>query len=406
MRSTIVILTAMRVAHPPARPPKRRRHGVVWVIGSAAAAFGLLPVAEALGPPAPPTNEQAAARLLNIAGEDFRIHETDHFRIAYDTSYEDLRPLIARLEGTFDAIWRFCEACELNVDPPDSRFEVMLFNGYEDFTKYATEAGVSAKTVAGFYHPGTNLAAFCNMSETPGLQQISRQIEKTQEKLRGLRGARSNTRSARQRRRDIQRTITTLQSQRAVLAKRFNRFVIQHEAAHQMFFNLGVHVRGAANPQWLVEGLACQFEVPQADTRGTLRRTNQMRLQDLRTALRIPPGDQKTMEAALRDALDAGRFVPLRDLITDSELFARGDGHLAFRYAQAWALVFFLQKEHRSAFASYLSRLAERQPGAPVDSPREIELFEAAFGTVDEPFERQWISQILRLRFDPRDAGE
>ena len=405
MRSANVTSATIRTAYPPARPPRGRRHGVVWVIGPAAAALGLLPVAEALTPPAPPTNEQADARLLDTAGEGFRIHETDHFRIAYDTSYEDLRPLIARLEGTFDAIWRFCEACELNVDPPDSRFEVILFNGYEDFTKYAIEAGLSARTVAGFYHPGTNLAAFCNMSETPGLQQISRQIEKAQEKLRGLRGARSNTRSARERRRGIQRTITTLQSQRAVLAKRFNRFVIQHEAAHQMFFNLGVHVRGAANPQWLVEGLACQFEVPQADTRGRLKRINQMRLQDLRTALRIAPGDREIFGAALRDAVDAGRFVQLRDLITDSELFVRGDGHLAFRYAQAWALVFLLQKEHRSAFASYLSRLAERQPGTRVDSLREIELFEAAFGTADEPFERRWISQILRLRFDPRDAG-
>lgn len=167
----------------------RRKHYVWMVLGLAAATFArpaLVAAASPTLPPALPSDEQAVARLLAIAGEGFKIHETDHFTIAYDTPYEVLHPLIDRLEGTYDTIRRFCEVSGLNVEPPALRLEVILFDRYEDFARYAAGVGMPVESIAGFYHQEVNIAAFCNTLCSPDLQRITRQIEKIQKQLAQL----------------------------------------------------------------------------------------------------------------------------------------------------------------------------------------------------------------------------
>lgn len=355
-------------------------------------------------PPAPASDEAAAQRLASLAGDGFRTYETEHFLIAYDTPFEALRPLVGRLEGNFDAIWQFCEVCALEPGPPANRFEVLLFDRHEDFARYAVGAGVSGAAAAGFYEQRTNLSAFCNTSNSPGVAPITKAIEDARRQLARKNSGGSKSASARARRRQLQSRISMLSTQRDGLAKWFNRVVFQHEAAHHMLFNLGVHVRGAANPQWLVEGLACQFEVPQVDSRGALRRVNHMRLDDFRTALGVPPSARKIDEHTYRAALDAGRVVPLRELIVDPAPFSDGK-HIISRYGQVWALVYYLQRQHREALAGYLRGLTGRTPGVRVEAARELERFQAAFGNVDEAFERAWLSFVLKLRLDRKEAG-
>ncbi len=279
------------------------------------------------------SDEQAIARLLAIAGEGFRVRETDHFRIAYDTSYEALRPLVGRLEGTFDSVWRFCNANALASNGLSSRLDVLLFDRFEDFTRYGAGVGVSAGSIAGFYHPRTNIATFCNTQNSPGLAQLTLQFGQVQAQLKRATSKRGGTPAARRRRSDLQQMLSVLQTRREVLVKRFNRFVIQHEAAHQLLFNLGLHVRGADNPSWLVEGLACQFEVPQANQAGLLKRINHLRLADFRDALGVGLDVKHVEEEACRRLLADGRIVPLADLIASPDPFERrGDG-IAYRYA-------------------------------------------------------------------------
>ena len=82
----------------------------------------------AASPPALPPNGQMASALLTIAGEGFRIRETDHFTIAFDTDPEVVSSLVGRLEGTYDAIWKYCEGLGLAIKPPAERFGVLLFD--------------------------------------------------------------------------------------------------------------------------------------------------------------------------------------------------------------------------------------------------------------------------------------
>ncbi len=360
----------------------------------------------AVSPPALPSDQQAAEKLLAIGGEGFRIRETDHFMIAYDTPYKLVRPLTGRLEGTFDAVWAFCDANKLAPRPPASRFEVLLFDRLEDFRKYRTSVGLPGEGIAtGFYWPETNIAVFVNTLSRPEVVQITNRIEQTLAELRASSADGSSGKSARARRGALRRALTTLRTGRDAIVEQFNRSVLQHEAAHQMLFNIGVHVRGAENPRWFVEGLACQFEVPQGGAGAGLKRVNHMRLADLRDALGVGPATKSCTEALYQAALDSGRLLGLLDLIGTPEGFMRADAGTVILYAQAWGLVYYLHREHRDEFREYARVLSSRRPGEPANRTREIDDFVSAFGPLDRSLERTWINYMLKLRYDPRQAG-
>ncbi len=460
-------LRRVKACNPPSEHGWTRRMPGAW---KAISLTAVILIAAGTGAPSFP-KERVGDDVAPVVGR-MQIRETDHFTIAYDTSYEALRPLIGRLEGTYDAILRFVAGSGLSSEAPTDRMEVILFNRHEDFTRYLAGIGLRGASVAGIYHQQSNVAAFCNMADNPDLQQITRRIEQFRKQLQQLEGKRSRAPGTRRRRRELRGHLSTLRLRRDALVKRFNRFVIQHEAAHQMFFNLGVHIHGADNPNWLVEGLACQFEVPQRQagaprtanlpvlaggqaaggmlsrdevagkhvpgpqstclpppaagevmpptrtpakrndvptqasrrTSGshTTLRINHVRLGDFRDALHAAPNAKSISDDAYGKAFADGSFVSLADLISDPKLLG---GHVAFRYAQAWALVYYLQPTQRDAFVTYLRRLRTRTPGETAEPLREIDEFKSAFGEPDEAFQRAWVKYMLRLRFDRREAG-
>jgi len=350
-------------------------------------------------------DEDVASRLLEIAGADSRIHETEHFIIAYGTPFSVLRPLTGRLEGTYDAVLRFCNEHNLALAPPPSRLQLLLFDDPEEYSEYCATLGRNGASSSGVYAPEANISAFLNTMRRAEIVQITREIHQATARAEEGPGAGPSAKAARERRKSLLSAATSLRIQRDRLVERFNRFVIQHEAAHQILFNLGIHQRERENPFWLVEGMACLFEVPQIGAAGTTRQVNHMRLGDFRDALGVPAAESTLTEAQYRAALDAARLVPLRALITRQDLFLQPHGDVPFRYAQAWALVYYLSRERREDFAGYLRRRAARGTPARLDPEFEVKAFEAAFGGIDAEMERNWIDFILRLRFDANQAG-
>ena len=98
-------------------------------------------------------------------------------------------------------------------------------------------------------------------------------------------------------------------------------------------------------------------------------------------------------------------MIPLVDLVSDRELFHGTNVDLNVLYAEAWALVYYLQRERREDFADYVAGLAARRPGQAVDHPGELADFESAFGPLDDEFQLAWITYIVRLRFNRKEAG-
>ncbi len=343
---------------------------------------------------APPKANDGALQMSELVREGFRIRKTDHFSIAYDTSYDTLRPLIGRLEGTYDAIERFLAFNRVDAGERALDLPVILFDRFDDYATYAKGAGVDATSVAGFYGHSTNVAAFCNTSASPPFADVNAEMERLQNRLAALGGGGSSASS--DRRKGIVQRLSSLRAQRDELVKRFNRFVIQHEAAHQVLFNLGAHVRGADNPLWFVEGLACQFEVSQTDPRGLLAGVNHMRLADFRDALGVAPGEKRLSGEAYVKAVNSGTWVRLRDVITGSDP-GRGE-EMAYYYGEAWALVRYLHHRRGDAFAGYLRLLRQREVGRTVPREQSIEAFRSAFGEPDASFERDWVEHTLKIR--------
>jgi len=342
---------------------------------------------------------EAGTELLHTAGEGFRLWTTDHFLIAYDTPPDAVRTLVGRLEGVFDAIGRFRRGNRLDGTAPTQPLPVVFYSSFGDFRQYLSRSGVGSASVAGVYLQNSNVAAFCHTLNTPSLEPLLREIGRLERQVH-----RASPSSGRSGRDALLRQLNSLRVQRDSLVRRFDRLVIQHEAAHQVLFNVGVHVLGGENPTWLVEGLACQFETPQPSANGLLTEINQLRLGDFRQALDASPQVKTVVDHQWRKALDARRLLPIRELISHPEEMTPAGGLIAYRYGQAWALVFYLHRWKRDAFADYLRELGRRRPGVAVSGDDEIRIFERHFGPADADGDRSMADLIMRLRYDPRDS--
>lgn len=377
------------------------RTGEVLAACLATAAAALpCPAQDAAGAPLP-DDPEAERKLLEVAGAGFGIKRIEHFLIAYDTPDETVLSLRSRLEATYDSVYRFCKINDLPARGLDHRLEVLLFDNYEDYGQYAASAGFPHQGSAGFYNQRTNLAAFVNMVNLPEMGAINRKIGQCERRLEKIKAARP---IERRKLKACREELLSLTRQRDRTVEKVNRLTVQHEVAHQVLFNAGVHVLGAQNPGWVVEGIATLFETPPSRSGAGVGATNQMRLGDFRSCL--GGGDPRARLKAedLQVALDARKFLPLRELIGEAMLFSRrNDPNLVHYYTQAWSLVFYLQRAKRQKLAEYLRVLGQRKPGETHTFQRELADFESVFGPPDERFERRWASFILDQRYKPSE---
>ena len=137
---------------------------------------------------------------------------------------------------------------------------------------------------------------------------------------------------------------------------------------------------------------------------GSLTEVNQLRLADFRSALAIAPNARAVATESWDAALAAGRLVPIRTLISDPAAIHGAGDNISFRYAQAWALVYYLHREKPGAFADYLRELAARNSRRAIQTADEVALFERCFGPADLNLETGMREFVVRLRFHPLDA--
>ncbi len=348
-----------------------------------------------------PIDEAAEAELLQIAGDGFRIERTDHFVIAHNTSAEVLRSFLARAERTYDAVFRFCRAGEIPVQAPSHRLAVLFFDRPEEFTQYGERIGFSNPAASGIFSIHLNRAAFFNTENTSKMHELSAVISGLEGRLAGGGGLGGDDR------RTVRTQLQRARNQRDQYVTQINQLVIQHEVAHQVLYNIGVHTAGAQNPTWLAEGLACLFETPPGSSGAGFTAVNQGRLRDFRSCLTAGGVNQRPQVENLAHACRAGKLVPLKQLIGDAAFLARGGNpNIANHYAQAWSLVFYLQRTQQKAFARYIHTIAQRDRNARFTARQETEAFEAAFGPMDARFEQRWVGYILNLPYRPGEIAD
>ncbi len=376
-----------------------------------------------------PVDRGREAALLEAAGGGFELMRTPHFVVAHHSDAAIVTPFVSRVEQTYNLIYRFCELNRIKTRRPPHRLEVIFFDKRAEFDAYSKRIGFSPEGAYGVYSEESNRSAFFNVHSDPELLQIHADIaaaraslEKLTASLREVRGeaARieitySDGRTVRLSRAQAQKEVSksreklaALDGQRVAYAERINRTVVQHEVAHQVFFNAGVHVRGAVNPKWLVEGLACLFETPpdKSSSGSGVFAINQLRLQDFRSAVAGErPGGSRLTGQEFIDAIASGPFTRPERLVSRSDVFnARGDRGAA-NYAMTWALAHYLQRQRPTALAAYIQEVAGRPAGSAPEPDEELKLFVKHFGPLDTAFLKRWGDYILGLQARSQSAS-
>lgn len=373
--------------------------------------------------PAQVLADDPAARdaLLEVAGTGFQIKQTPHFLICYNTDRATVDRLTGRLEQTWTNVLRFCEQVGFDLKPLPERLEVIFFDQPRDYLAYVSKLGYPGQGTYGAYFEDNNRAAFFNVENDPQIGQIRAAIDNAKERLAKLDAALKAAKSidrvvvrfgdgqqkpftrseARQEIQKSQRELTSLGRQRESFSDKTNRMIIQHETAHQVLFNAGGHTRGATNPKWLVEGLACMFETPPSSGGAGLTATNHARLGDLR-AMMTAPGSTLPSAAGLLDAIKSRRVVGLRELVTRPELLQQRGEQGAKAYALAWGLTHYLQRARNKELGAYLREVSDRKPNVEVTAAEELRVFEKHFGPVDEGLTQRFGDYIVKLPYrDP-----
>lgn len=312
-----------------------------------------------------PEDRESIEDMKRIAGKKANEYMTAHYVFIYTSERAEAVTMAAKLEGIYDWVTKYMEQLSIPPNRPKSKLEVFFFGTHEEFLAYQTLNGMNEMGVLGFYSPSNNRSAFFEMHTWP---PVAKNLEALKQK--GIDPQR-------------RRKLTNELDQFSVF---HNLEVVQHEAAHQVHFNLGVFPLKWTDgvPRWAVEGLATMFEVPQSSAGGSLGAINHKRLQEFRESFG-----------------DITRLPPQRML-----MFIMGRDYLGSQYnvyVMGWALHHYLRTAHRPQYARYMQLLASR------GDPRLHELtptvmqkeFEELFGTVDEEWMKSFAKFMNEIVFVP-----
>jgi hypothetical protein len=161
-----------------------------------------------------------------------------------------------------------------------------------------------------------------------------------------------------------------------------NAETIIHEATHQTAYNVGVHRRFAAEPRWLVEGLATMFEA-----RGVWNARYDNTQSD-----RINRG---RLAGFRKFAASPRRAGSLAMLLTSDDAF-RSDPDGA--YAEAWALTFYLCETQPRQYAAYLAKTAARPVFSDYPAAERMADFQAIFGSDLKIFEAKFLRYMQDVK--------
>ena len=159
---------------------------------------------------------------------------------------------------------------------------------------------------------------------------------------------------------------------------------IIHEATHQIAFNCGLQQRFADIPLWVCEGLAEYFETPDMNYgKGwrTIGEVNPPRIARFQQYLAHRPNDS------------------LQKLIVDDKRFRSGDTQQVLdAYAEAWALNYFLLRQHAKQYQAYLELMAQKPPLVGDEPAVRLKEFEDCFGDDLAALDAEFVRYMVRVK--------
>jgi hypothetical protein len=266
----------------------------------------------------PLTKAEYNKQLLSMLPQGFKIHQTKHYSICYNTSTGYAQWVGALYERLYSAFYVYWPSKGAELKEPDFPLAAVVFDTRANYEQYARgELGASTSTIMGFYSLHTNMVTMYDLTG--------------HEELRFVGDRNSQAR--------ISQVLSQPNAERNVAT-------IVHEATHQLAFNSGLQERFTDTPFWVSEGLAVFFETPDLDNAKGWRKigaVNRYNLINFRKYLRTrEPG-------------------ALTKLLSDDKRF-RDPAAMADAYSEAWALNYYLINTQAEAYSKYLKLLSEQTP--------------------------------------------
>ena len=303
-------------------------------------------------PVQPATAKEVADALLQELPTGFRIYETQHFLVAYQSNKTSARwvgGLYEKLYKGFDKFW--IKDSKLDLDKPRYPLIAIIFDTKAEYSRYVIrELGTDPGMVA-YYNLETNRVAMFDLTGSFRPAGVARDNRKVHHIL--------NTPAA------IPMVATII-----------------HEGTHQLIFNRGMQTRFADTPFWLTEGLAMFFETPD------LRQSAGWKGVGKINPLRYP---------RLVQGFSSRKGDSLTELICSEDKFNNPETSLD-AYSESWALVYFLLKKYPREFVQYIELLSSRKELVEVSAEQRLADFQRFFGEDLGMLDREFVEYMRRAR--------
>jgi hypothetical protein len=321
-----------------------------------------------------------------IGRRDMKVKQSKHFLLMHDTpdkivgnakkTRADER--IQLLETVYECFLLRFYAYGVELEIPQERLKVVLFNDYNQYRQFAVRLSPSLASASGFWSPGNNTAIFFDHGtneEFKMLAELNKLLQKQKVEAQRDRGPGAA---------DIVRLADTLTLLVDIAREDSDIEVVSHEITHQMAGNTGLFPRHVQAPRWVHEGLATYFETPNGASWGGIGAVNDSRLR----LYRVLAPDTKHSNI---------------DFIVGDQIFdyAASHGAVVHGYSQAWGLTHFLMEHHFDSFMKFYKRLGEMPPDLPLNQDALTQLFDEAFaGTDRRTLDAEWHAYMSTLKTD------
>jgi hypothetical protein len=293
-----------------------------------------------------------AAEMLAQLPDGFRVHNTAHYVVCYNTSAAYAQWCGSLYERLYLAFRNYWQNRGLDLVDPEWPLVALVFDRQDGFANYArAELGDATASIIGYYSLRTNRVTMYDLTGIAGQLPAASTAA------------------------HINRLLSRPEAERTVAT-------IIHEATHQLAFNCGLQTRYADIPLWLSEGMAIYFETPDLSSQRGWRRigeVNRVRLLDFQRYLAQRPTD--SLESLLRGD---ERFRNAR-LAPDA-------------YAEAWALNYFLIQMRPKLYVRYLEALSRKRPLLYDDPAQRLAQFQQVFGDDLKQLDEEFLRYMRTIR--------
>jgi hypothetical protein len=337
-----------------------------------------------------PGTSPACEQTRAVLPSRFDEFQTRRFVVLSDAEVAWTRLQAQRLERTHHQFHRFARRLGLEPLPLRHKLVCVLFADRDDYQHFArTHDEVADPWIAGYYSPRHDRVVFYQGDANPSVVEARSRLNQMRTEMDSL--AREADHAAREGRREHAQVLRQQQqryrdhlqreSERVnAFADQINTATTVHETTHQLLFHTRLQSPRIQYPIWISEGLATSFETDDTDSAFG------------------PDHEYPPRREAFEEVLRDDGLVELRELVVLTRLAPTDDRLIHAVYQQSYALVTWMSRYRRDELGDYLKRMLA-EPQGTISADRYRELFEQAFGDIDE-LQSAWLRHE-RARLKP-----